>query len=346
MKPAASPEEREARLALGLRWLLVAAQGATIVLTWPLWQVRERPPLLPAVALPPVDMGPWLLGSLVVVLITPRIGIALHAAFLLLAMAMDQSRMQPQIVSHTILLCGTLPPLRMLARAHLIALWFYAGLWKALSAGFADGTAMFLLRGVVADATREQAAWFAVLIWATEMTVAVFLVPVRTRKIAAVAAMAMHGSILLLLSPLFLNYNSAVWPWNVSLAAAAFVFFYEWKEPVVASVVRAPVPLKAALLVLLLSPVGHYVGVVDAYLAHSLYSDHVPEAEISSPDGPPRNIVTEVYQATNAPLPPEHRLYDAYFARVAEPGDVMVVSDPRWWFRAESRRVVRATRGP
>ena len=326
---------------VSLRWLLVVAQATTILLTWELWQVREHPPLLPAVTCPQIDMGLWLLVSLVVVLVKPRIGIALHAVLLVFAMAADQSRIQPQIVSHVILLSGTLAPLRMLARSHLVALWFYAGISKLLSPGFSQGTAWYLLSGIAPNANREQAAWFAVLIWSTEILVPILLLPRRTRKVAAGVGIAMHAFVLLLLSPIFLNYNSAVWPWNISLAAAAFVFFFKWNESLVPAIVRVPGLLKAGLLVLLLSPIGNYFGMLDAYLSHNLYSDHVPMAVIRSRDGTQRDIATQVYLATNAPLPPEHRLYDAYFVRVAKPGDVMIVTDPRWCYRKRPVRIKR-----
>ena len=324
-----------------LRWFLVVSQAVTVGLTWDIWQARSEPPMLPMIDLPAIDMGIWVLGSLAVVLVEPRIGIAFHAVVLGLAMLADQARIQPQVISHVLLLCGTLAPLGMLARAHVVAVWFYAGLSKLLSSGFAEGTAHELLKGLWPEAGRGAAFWFAVLIWGSEMLVPVFVLPLRTRKAAAVAGIGMHAFILLLLSPLCLKYNSSVWPWNVSLAAASYVFFFQWEEQWLPEFLKAPAVMKAALVVLLVSPIGHYFGVVDAYLAHSLYSDHVPMAVIRSADGSQRNVAFEYYKKTNAFPPPEHRIYDAYFERAAKPGDVMTVTDPRWWYRNESPRVVK-----
>ena len=75
-----------------LRLVLVAAQAATVLLTWNTWQVRSRPPNLPLLPLPEFnlpafDMGWPLLASLVAVIAAPRIGVPLHAAALLLAIA-------------------------------------------------------------------------------------------------------------------------------------------------------------------------------------------------------------------------------------------------------------------
>ena len=59
---------------LAFRWLVVACLAATLAITWPLWQVHSSPPMLPALPLPAVDTGVLLLGSLVLVLLAPRVG--------------------------------------------------------------------------------------------------------------------------------------------------------------------------------------------------------------------------------------------------------------------------------
>ena len=116
---------------LVLRYAAVAAQAVTICITWPLWQVRvfqplaeaPLPPLLPLLPLPQIEMGPWLLASLVVVLILPRWGVLLHAGLLALAVAMDQMRLQPEFISLVLLMVGSLdmPGAKLLARSHLLA---------------------------------------------------------------------------------------------------------------------------------------------------------------------------------------------------------------------------------
>jgi hypothetical protein len=127
---------------LGFRWLVVACQGATLVITWPLWQTHRSPPMLPALPLPAFDLGLILLGSLVVVLFAPRRGVVLHSVLLIYAMLIDQTRMQPEIVSLAFLMWGTLPNpnLQAVGRAHVVALWLWAGLNKLLSSGFLRGT--------------------------------------------------------------------------------------------------------------------------------------------------------------------------------------------------------------
>ena len=127
-RPASAPAARPTRgPLLILRISAVYAQAATIAITWPLWQVRHyvatadwpELPNLPALPLPQFDVGLLLFGSLLLVLIVPRWGVAVHGAMLLAAILLDQMRMQPECVSLFLLMLGTLdsPSLKMVARA-------------------------------------------------------------------------------------------------------------------------------------------------------------------------------------------------------------------------------------
>lgn len=49
--------EHERRRLMVWRGVLVAAQAATILLTWRVWQVRELPPLVPLAAVWQIDMA-------------------------------------------------------------------------------------------------------------------------------------------------------------------------------------------------------------------------------------------------------------------------------------------------
>src|SRR5262245_23276833 len=122
-----------------LRVWLAGCQAIAIWLTWHLWQARG-PGLAPN--LPLVEAGwidacqmnlAWpLLLSLVLAVVWSKVGVVAHCALLVLAIALDQMRIQPEFVSVAILLAGTLArrgPL-LLARCHLVSLWSFAGLHK------------------------------------------------------------------------------------------------------------------------------------------------------------------------------------------------------------------------
>ena len=90
-----------------LRPLFVLMQGATVLITWPLWQTRSDPPLLPMFEwTPQFDTGLLVLGTLVLTLVRPNIGVLAHIAVLSIAFIQDQTRLQPEFVSLALILLG------------------------------------------------------------------------------------------------------------------------------------------------------------------------------------------------------------------------------------------------
>jgi hypothetical protein len=333
---------------LALRWFLVLCQAGTILLTWQLWQVRESPPLLPAVGLPQLPVGIALVATLALVLRAPRAGVALHLAVLLYAFATDQTRLQPQIVSLALLLVGTsaFPAAGVIARSHLVALWIWSGLNKALSVDFMHRTAT-LLFDALPLAPSWMRGWFGWLIVVSETAVGVCLLVAPLRRAGVVLAFVVHGMILLVLIPG--PWSVSVWPWNAALPLAAAVFFWP----------RAGAPpawpgWRARLLLagFVLLPLGFYGGWVDAYLAHHVYSDTTAtaivcrEGQRCSPA--PFN---EPHVPMRTRLPPEPRLFVAHFEAICRPGDRLVVYPRRVRLRfgrhtEPLRRLCPAAAGP
>lgn len=352
-KPSSLPTTREQPLIkrlqadsgwlLAYRALVVAMQAATIVITWQLWQVRSDPPLLPALTLPQFNIGPWLLASLGVVLAAPRIGLALHAALLVWAMLLDQLRMQPEFISMWLLMLGTLtnPSAKLIARTHLVTIWFFAAFHKLICARYYMHTIppqFIRLTGdgdlwpAVFDLLRGSLAVF-------EMSLAVFAVMPRTRKWCAWQAAVFHLGVLQYLmfwSPTpdgtFGGWNQAVWPWNIALAPASFALLRTWHAPAWQDFKSRRWLPRAIVVFMCIYPIGYYVGLVDAYLAHCLYSLNTPVAAIVRPNEAPDQIV--FLKSLNVPFPPTTRLFKAYFAKVADPGDVLLIKDYRQWARA------------
>ena len=328
------------------RWLVVASLIVTVWFTWPLWQVREAPPLLPAVAgLPAFDVGLPLIGALIAAIFAPVLGMAAATLLVIYAVLADQTRLQPEVVSLLFLLWGTLPfPIaRGFARAHLISLWFFSGLNKLLSPAFFNEMAPFLLSAFIPEPQPWQGIGFGYLLAFGELGLGVLAIVPRTRRLAAFLAFALHAGILLTLSPLGIDRNSAVWPWNVALAFAGFAFIAPWRDSVLTSLIQAPRWARAGMLLLALMPLGFFVGRVDAYLAHNLYSSSIARAEVKCRVAcfqmqDPANTWTSL----NVPLPPEHRLFEQYFALTCRRGDMMRIVDPRAWYRMQglSERVL------
>lgn len=320
---------------VAFRWLVAGCQAATLVITWPLWQVHQTPPMLPAAPLPEVDLGVVLMASLAVILVRPTLGVALHTALTVYACLIDQTRLQPEIVSLIFLLWGSLPSktAKAFARYHLVSMWAFAGVNKLLSPEFMHGTAQWILGGLVRTPPpllREHAGY---LIAGFELGVGLLALYPRTRRLAAFAAFALHATILLDLSPLGHNWNQAVWPWNVALAFSGFALIWGWRDGPILALGRAHLLARPAIVLVALAPIGFYFGVTDAYLAHNLYTSNTPRADWCRAG---RGCASDPYtpatwRAFNVPIPPEHRLFESYFFRTCGTGDTLVIKDNRAW---------------
>lgn len=310
------------------RWLVVAAQAATVCITWPLWQVRAAPPLLPALNLPQLDTGWLMLGSLAVLLLAPRTGVALHAFVLLVAIVLDQTRLQPEFVSMWFLLLATLPAAeaQLLGRMHLAALWFFSGFHKILSPNYYGVFAGWLWSQLAPGSSAAGGVWIAGVVAIVEMLLGLMVLVPRTRRMAGWLALVLHSGVLA--SLVYVNWNAAIWPWNVALALAGLALVRPWRESPIADFARVGGLCRVAAAGLLISPLGYYLGVVDAYLAHCLYSSNLPMAHWHG-----RELVGFTLPTLHVPLPPTYRTYKAYFHATAEPGDEMVIDDPRWCAR-------------
>jgi hypothetical protein len=327
---------------LAYRLLVVAMQAATILITWQLWQLRDDPPLLPALNVPQFDMGYLLLASLAVVLAAPRLGLALHAALLIWSMLQDQFRMQPELISMWLLMLGTLshPAAKLIARVHLVTIWFYAAFHKLICAEYYFHEVPPQFTGLfgendpwptIFDMLRGGVALF-------EMSLAVLALIPRTRKWCAWQAAIFHIGVLQYLMFWLdpgedrFGWNEAVWPWNIALIPAGFALIRTWPSTAWHDLRVRPLWARAVVALLCIYPAGYYVGLVDAYLAHCLYSINTPAAAILTYGGDEPEQIYEL-RALHIPFPPVPRLYEAYFDKIAQPGDTLIIKDRRRYAR-------------
>jgi hypothetical protein len=299
----------------------------TVVITWRLWGPREYPPLLPMTALPQIHYGLLLLGSLVLVIAMPRAGIWLHLATLGVAFAADQTRLQPEVVSlAALLVAANVPGWGVtVGRAHLITMWIWAGLHKTLSVGFMTGSAQWIYAGLPfeLDALRESSGW---VIAGTELAAGLLLLAPVLRRAGVLLALGLHGMILIVLSPWNQDWNESVWPWNLALGLAALALFWPGEARAAERAVnpRDRAVGTAIAAVLALYPLGFYLGLSDAYLSHHLYSDAVALA-YCEPATCRSADFGDTWNALDVPLPPEPRLYRAYFFTQCRSGEQLVV---------------------
>jgi hypothetical protein len=321
------------------RWLVVGAQGTTLWLTWPVWQNRTMPPMLPALAIPQLNMGWPLLVSLALVLATPRSGVILHSALLAWAIATDQMRLQPEVLSLCVLMLGTLPAAgaQLIGRTHLLSLWFYSGFHKLLSPGYYLMMHDRLWLRALPSSADKAAVVLSVGLALLEIALGVFAFFPRTRRWAAICALPVHAGIIVTL--VSLHWNWAIIPWNLVLAVAGLALLWPWQESLRTDQARVGWPARIATWLLLISPLGYYLGLVDAYLAYCLYSANIPVAKWNGGEivastlyrGPQDNP-NQLY--IGVPIPPTHRTFEAFFRALAKPGDKLEIHDPRWCAQA------------
>lgn len=336
-----------------MRWLVVGCQAASILLTWSLWQVRttgEAPPNLPAFDLALLDRlqvpcGELLLLTLAATLVWPRVGAIAHAAVLAASIVLDQMRIQPEFISLAILLLGTLasPGLLLAARGHLVSLWFWAGLHKLASPEYIHVTGPDLVLGLFPAASPRTAMLLGITVAVAELALGLAaMFPVARRGVAEAAA-ALHGMVLLLL--VARGWNTAVWPWNLALAAAGFGFFAGWQGslwPTCCTNAPASPPPDAAiqpsrtwlarvlLTAWMLYPALFYLNACDGYLAWCVYASNVPDAVVYDADAPDgERLFDRAYESLNVPFSPAVRIYEQHFRCRGQIDDRMEIDDPR-----------------
>lgn len=325
---------------LRFRLLVLLAHGATVLITWPLWTVHERPPMLPALSwLPAVDVAVPLLLTIAAQVRWPRAGLVTYAVVFLYACACDETRIQPQFVSFAFLAIATWPQpgAQFLGRVHVVALWLWAGGLKLLSPLFLYALAPLLVRQVWPGAPEPIQAVCGVLLAVGEFALALFVLSPVTRRWAWLAAFATHVGILSTLAA-GRNENASIWPWNFTLALCGAALFVPWERSWLDDWRAQRRAVKALALTLVLFPVGWHFGLTDAYLSFHLYSMDVP-----IPDAP-RKPFRQTWEHLHVPIPPEHRLFQRLFDATCQPGELMTVKESRLLFEGVTTR--RCPRGP
>jgi hypothetical protein len=368
-----------------LRAALATCQALAIGVTWQLWQVRTaagEAPNLPIIETPwvdalQIDFGWLLMASLVLTVFRPTVGVAAHGTLLALAIAFDQMRIQPEFVSVAILLIGTLPArgTRQLARCHLISLWIWAGIHKLFSSGYWLDTGPRMWTDTIGGLSRETALGLAGGAAVFELTLGLLAAWPGTRRFVPWLAAVLHAGILL--SLLVQKWNPAVWPWNIAVIIAAADLFRQDKQPKPPVILESPWLKRSwavACAVLLLHPGFYYLGLADAYVSWCVYSSNTPSATLYEPElvlpleaaifsgqKPDRATLDQVlesaegedlqfryYASINVPFSPAPRLFAQYFRRRGQPGQLLVIHDPRpaaaWRHRQQVILVITADR--
>lgn len=125
-----------------------------------------------------------------------------------------------------------------------------------------------------------------------EMAIGLLLIWPPTRRWGIIGVFALHGYILLVLSPLGLNWNSVVWPWNVAMMALVW-YFFKHKEPL--SLRFSPVEWVIGTLIWVM-PVLNIYQCWPESMSWKMYSNTQREASIHSSTGMPCAAISDIWQ--------------------------------------------------
>jgi len=338
-------------LPLAFRGVLAASQIATVLLTWKLWEAREFPPVVPLLNVPQFDLAGVMLVAICISLFFPRYGLPIQAVTLLWAIISDQCRIQPHMISMFYLSCGTIPRCWggvLVARASLIALWFFAGIHKLTSPAFFMQGVPWLLGSLGLPQDGVLPILCGLAVGATEVFLGIGCLIPSLRITVAISAFLFHTVTFVALSPLGINWNPEILPWNLALACSGLALIAPWKDlPMGIAWKSSSRIARIAAVTLLVSPAGYWLGVVDAYLAHCLYSDNTPRAFICTLFN--RRNIQFVCHDAGVQVPPAHRLFQPLFLSVGRSGEWLEIEDPRWvarWRGLAPRKVLWADLRP
>ena len=312
--------------------LTVLSQASTIVITWDVWQVRTSDVStinLPWFGTPPqFDYGWLLLVSLGLTLISPKyFGFVSHLFVLSAAVATDQLRCQPQILSVVVLMAACIfPSARKLGVWFLIAMWLWAGIHKLLSPDWYGDVTYYLL-------LRKQFEWGTLRLWDYHGAFAVIgavaevglgVLAWYRPKTAAPICFLTHVIIAVFL--ILVDWNFSVLPWNFCTAIVGAWLLWSFNEGARCVSLPNSKTGRLAVGVLLLSPIGFYFGMVRHSLCHVLYSANFPDAVITKADGPK---ICEAMSALRVPFPHEPKAFIDYFGHTGKPGEKLHIREHR-----------------
>ena len=298
----------------------VVAQLVSLIITWPLWNVRTEVPHLPVfeIGLPQLSFGWLLILTLALIPFRPRLGILLHFVAMLCACLFDQMRAQPQFLATWILMLSVLgDSWKNYVRWFLCSLWIWAGLHKAISPDWNAHRAFAMAEAIGLDGE----SWFlcvAVAVAATEISAG--LLAWWKPKWGAVGCVLLHVGISIYLSPMFRDWNYSVLPWN--LATAVVGCWILWTCDV-----KAMPRHKLAFAAFMLLPLGFFVGWLDHGYSHVLYSGSIPQGLITRNEGSLELI--RGWGELAVPFPNERRTLRQRFELDSEVGDRLHIFEPR-----------------
>lgn len=218
--------------------------------------------------------GSLLLGSTAILVglkIFERSKITLWVLAATLAVLTDLNRLQPWLYFYALVLLAAGfadKNQRMAVTLILSAVYVWGGLNK-LNPYFIDDNWLFLTDAFAftRNLGKIKATGYAAALMETMLGIGLLFL--RTRQIAAIFIIFFHGMIILALSPLGLNWNTVVIPWNAAMAVLA-----AWcvSKPFSITPFKSPITVIAVILAYLM-PLANWFGLWLPALSWTMYDN-------------------------------------------------------------------------
>jgi hypothetical protein len=206
-------------------------------------------------------------------------------ASLAIILSQDQMRWQPWVYLYFLMLLPYLSqsgqdenrePILNCLRWVIAGVYFWSGAHK-FNSNFIDGTFSEVIR--LSGLGTELATWknFGYLIPIIEIMIGFSLLTSKFRKIGIYSSIIMHIGILFCLSPMVLNHNSVVYPWNVAMIIFVSILFWNFTDNLFVrpSAMRLNILTRTVIVLVWIFPILNLFGIWDHYLSFSLYSNKV-----------------------------------------------------------------------
>lgn len=283
--------------------VLIIGFMASFLLSFKLWMSDRLYPLTPLLHgfRIPLSLN-WLCIALLLTLLLgslfiprPRYSILAAAGTIGVFIVADQARLQPWVYQYVLMLLAIglfswrrrdaqgMNVALHICRLIIIGTYIYSGLQK-FNAEFINVMFPWMLTPItdhLPSNIRLYAVALGVLIPIMELGIGIGLATKKFRNLAVCLAIAMHLSILFLLGPLGKDWNSVVWPWNITMIALDCILF--WKSDAAFRDIiwlKRDVYQKLIVLLFIVMPLFSFFNLWDSYLSSTLYSHNTNQASL------------------------------------------------------------------
>ena len=236
---------------------------------------------------PPWDLALLLLSVLLLLLINVLRKHSILITILILIFVLviqDQMRWQPWVYIYGLMLLpfcfwkGQNFEVGEYLQVVMIGVYIWSGIHK-INPGFVHVTFQSILRdfmGMNHPEVFNKLKYLGYFVPLIETVIGSALIFRASRNLAVYAGIAMHVFILLYLSPLGINHNIVVLPWNLAMIALLYVLFYNQQNKIGIGMVKKTYMgfLKMlSVLLIWLMPLLNFYGLWDLYPSFALYAN-------------------------------------------------------------------------